>query len=173
MKPSVLLRKSNDTPDRGRMQVFCGGRSPFSAKFFPGGEYKKARGEFLPSAHRIGASAAAAVVAAAVVIAAAVVAAPAAAAEQDDNKDDDPQAAVAALDTIIWPGRKMGAWEKAPLYKIFSQKARSIVAISARVALRWGSSVRAEPLVTPLITPCSTAQAMAGRAQLLRQLRSA
>ena len=38
----------------------------------------------------------------------------------------------AALDTIIWPGEAMGAAD----YKIFSQKARSMVAISARVALR-------------------------------------
>lgn len=38
----------------------------------------------------------------------------------------------AALDTIIWQKVQIGAL----LYKMFSQKARSIVAISARVALR-------------------------------------
>ena len=101
MKPSVLLRKGNDTPDRGRMQVFCGGISPFSAKFFPGREYKKSAGGNFPLRAPVRVSAAAAVVAAAVVIAAAVVAAPAAAAEQNDDENDDPQAAIAAPAVVI------------------------------------------------------------------------
>ena len=107
----------------------------FRQNFFPEHSIKIARRETFPSAPRIGASAAAAVVAAAVVVvAAAIVAAPAAAAEQDDDEDDDPQAAAAApvviaaphyeyllimkvlrglfaaLDTIIWPGREIGAF---------------------------------------------------------------
>ena len=136
------------------MQVFCGGISPFSAKFFPGPEYKKsAEGISLRARTSISA---AAVVAATIVAAVIPTATPAATAEQDDDEQDDPQAAVAAptviaaphyeyllimkvlrglfaaLDTIIWQKIQIGAL----LYKMFSQKARSIVAISARVALR-------------------------------------
>ena len=101
MKPSVLLRKGNDTPDRGRMQVFCGGISPFSAKFFPGPEYKKsAEGISLRARTSISA---AAVVAATIVAAVIPTATPAATAEQDDDEQDDPQAAAAAPTIITAP----------------------------------------------------------------------
>ena len=42
-------------------------------------------------------------------------------------------------------------------YKIFSQKAWSMVAISARVAPRWGSRVSAPLLAAPLMIPWLTA----------------
>ena len=134
-------------------------------------------------------SAAAAVVAtavAAVVAAAAaqIAAAVAAAAEQDDDENDDPPAVVAApivitaphyeyllihkfvqelfaaLKPIIWLRQEMGS---SP-HRIFSEKARNMVATSARLAFFWGLrvSASAEEL---LMMPSATAQAKASRDQ--------
>ena len=57
-------------------------------------------------------------------------------------------------------------------HKIFSQKAWSMVAISARVAPRWGSRVSAPLLAAPLMIPWLTAQDIAGLAQSLSRFRS-